>query len=85
MVRGRRLRRVSRGRTGQLLQAAAPPGQATGRTPVTGPDDELFRDHVFYLRLFYEGPWDRLGLWLLAIVRRTYELKKEVRAGSLRD
>jgi len=35
--------------------------------------------------LRFEGPWERLGLWLLAIDRTTKEIRFEVRQGSLRD
>lgn len=33
----------------------------------------------------YEGPWERLWLWLMAIDRTTNEIKFEVPEGSLRD
>lgn len=33
----------------------------------------------------YEGPWERLGMWLLAIDRKTNEIRFEVPEGSWRD
>jgi hypothetical protein len=37
------------------------------------------------LQVMYEGPWERAMNWLWAIDRKTNKLRREVKAGSLRD
>jgi hypothetical protein len=35
--------------------------------------------------VLYEGPWERLSTWLLAIDWRTNEIKHEIKTHGLRD
>jgi hypothetical protein len=47
-------------------------------------EDRRQLDRFAYIGIFWEGPWCRLGLWLIGIDRNS-DLKFEVKPGSLRD
>lgn len=42
------------------------------------------RDLRLYISVFYKGPWERIGAWLLAIDRNN-QIRREIKPGTIRD